>query len=172
MDEVNNTIDLLSMNMCSPIIIYIVISIITIISLYISRGTLKRYNNQKMENLYNLHAWYEIKLLIFMGVILYGLCQYNQVNLAWIFLLFPILYLILKNTFIFGFVSMAHQNAPREVKPIFAVSQQAQQSMLQEAQKQQQILQPQSQTQTTNMPVNKELNLTGYNPPLNNLSTF
>ena len=133
-----------------------------------SRGVLKRYNNQKMENLYNLHAWYEIKLLIFMGVILYGLCQYNQVNLAWIFLLFPIIYLVFKNTFIFGFVSMAHQNAPREIKPTFAVSQQAQQTILQEAQNQQNRL----QSPTPTMPVNKDLNLTGYNPPLNNLSTF
>ena len=63
---------------------------------------------------------------------------------------------------------MAHQNAPREIKPTFAVSQQAQQTILQEAQNQQNRL----QSPTTTMPVNKDLNLTGYNPPLNNLSTF
>lgn len=32
--------------------------------------------------------------------------------------MFPIIYIILKNTFIFAYVSIAHQNAPKEVNPI------------------------------------------------------
>lgn len=167
MEEVSNPLDLFSTNMCSPIVVFIIIIIITIISLYISRNTLKRYQSQKMENLYNLHILHEMKLLIFVGVILYGLCQYNQVNLAWIFLLIPVIYLTLKNVFIFIFVSLAHQNAPKEVKNINnMVSPQAQQMMLQETQKQQNVLQ-QNNLQMTTMPVNKDINMGGFNPPLN-----
>ena len=167
MEETSNPLDLLSTNMCSPIVVFIIIVIISIISLYMSRSTLKRYNNHKMENLYNLHALHEVKLLIFMGVILYGLCQYNQVNLAWIFLLFPIIYLMLKNVFIFVFVSLAQQNAPVEVKSTNSfISQQGQQQVLQETQKQQNILQ-QNNSNVTSMPVNKTINMMdGFNAPL------
>tara|TARA_B110000914_G_scaffold120939_1_gene105570 strand:- start:72 stop:560 length:489 start_codon:yes stop_codon:yes gene_type:complete len=162
MEEVSNPMDLLSTNMCSPIVVFIIIAIISVISLYISRGTLKRYNNHKMENLYNLHALHEVKLLIFMGVILYGLCQYNQVNLAWIFLLFPVIYLILKNSFIFVFIALAQQNAPIEVKP----------SYQQPQQQQQQPQQPQQplQQNMTSMPVNKTLNMMSeFHAPLGSM---
>ena len=161
MEETSNPLDLLSTNMCSPIVVFIIIVIISIISLYMSRSTLKRYNNHKMENLYNLHALHEVKLLIFMGVILYGLCQYNQVNLAWIFLLFPIIYLMLKNVFIFVFVSLAQQNAPVEVKSPNPVQQ-----VLQDTQKQQNVIQ-QNNSNVTSMPVNKTINMMeGLNSPL------
>ena len=167
--EVSNPLDLLSTKMCSPLVIYVVILVIFGISLFMSRSTLKRYQNQKMENLYNLHAWYEVKLLIIMGVVLYGLCQYNQVNLAWIFLLFPIIYLIIKNLFIFAFVSLAHQNAPKELESVqqnYGVSPQQQQAMLQTTvqQQQQQQVQQMVQSQQTSMPVNKDINMS---PPLN-----
>ena len=163
MEEVSNPMDLLSTNMCSPIVVFIIIAIMSIISLYISRGTLKRYNNHKMENLYNLHALHEVKLLIFMGVILYGLCQYNQVNLAWIFLLFPVIYLILKNSFIFVFIALAQQNAPIEVKPSY---QQPQQQQQQQPQQPQQPL----QQNMTSMPVNKTLNMMSeFHAPLGSM---
>ena len=163
MEEVSNPMDLLSTNMCSPIVVFIIIAIISVISLYISRGTLKRYNNHKMENLYNLHALHEVKLLIFMGVILYGLCQYNQVNLAWIFLLFPVIYLILKNSFIFVFIALAQQNAPIEVKPSY---QQPQQQQQQQPQQPQQPL----QQNMTSMPVNKTLNMMSeFHAPLGSM---
>ena len=164
MEEVSNPMDLLSTNMCSPIVVFIIIAIISVISLYISRGTLKRYNNHKMENLYNLHALHEVKLLIFMGVILYGLCQYNQVNLAWIFLLFPVIYLILKNSFIFVFIALAQQNAPIEVKPSYQQPQQQQQP--QQPQQPQQLL----QQNMTSMPVNKTLNMMSeFHAPLGSM---
>ena len=35
-----------------------------------------------MENLYDLYSWSEVKLVIVLGVVIYGLCQYDQVNLA------------------------------------------------------------------------------------------
>ena len=110
-----STLDLLSMKMCSPMVVFTVFVIVSGISLFMSRTVLKRYGNQRMENLYNLYSWNEIRLVIVMGVILYGLCQYNQVNLAWIFLIFPIIYILLKNLFVDAFVSLAHQNAPKEM---------------------------------------------------------
>ena len=35
-----------------------------------------------METLFNFHLMNEIKMVIVMGAVIYGLCQYNQVNLA------------------------------------------------------------------------------------------
>ena len=69
-----------------------------------------------MNNLYNYHTLQEVKLLIVLGATIYGLCQYNQVNLAWIFLIFPIIYLILRNVFVFIPISNAHQNTPKDVE--------------------------------------------------------
>lgn len=80
-----------------------------------TRSTLKRFKNQRMENLYNLYSWHEVKFVIVLGVVIYGLCQYEQMNLAWIFLMFPIIYLILKNVFISAYVTLAHQNAPKDL---------------------------------------------------------
>jgi hypothetical protein len=111
-------LSLTSIKLCSPVIIFIVYVIVSGISLFITRDTLKKFKNQRMENLYNLYSWSEVQLTIVLGVIIYGLCQYDQMNLAWIYLMFPIIYIILKNTFIFAYVSIAHQNAPKEVNPI------------------------------------------------------
>jgi hypothetical protein len=172
--EVSNPLDLLSIKMCSPLVVYIVIVIIFGISLFMSRNTLKRFQTQRMDNLYSLYAWYEVKLLIIMGVVLYGLCQYNQVNLAWIFLLFPIIYLIIKNLFIFAFISLAHQNAPKEVVNVqqnYGVSPQQQQGMLQttDQQQQQQQIHQLAQSAQTSIPVNKDLNMGGLSAPLNTM---
>ena len=114
MEEVSNPLDLLSTNMCSPIVVFIIIAILSIISLYISRGTLKRYNNHKMENLYNLYSAQELKFLLVLGVTMYGLCQYNKTELAWIFLIFPVIYIVLQNVLLFIHVSSGLQNAPAE----------------------------------------------------------
>ena len=58
-----------------------------------------------------------LEFIIVMGVMLYGLCQYNQVNLAWIAVIFPIIYIILRINMVFNAVSMAQQNAPKDVTP-------------------------------------------------------
>ena len=109
-------LNLVTLKMCSPIIGFIIYVIVSGISLYITRSKLKRYGNQKMENLYNLHSWNEIKFIIVFGVILYGLCQYDQINVAWLFLLVPLIYLVLRNLLIFYYITIAHQNAPKEDK--------------------------------------------------------
>ena len=110
-------LSLTSLKLCSPVVIFIVYVIVSGISLFMTRNTLKKFKNQRMENLYNLYSWSEVQLTIVLGVIIYGLCQYEQMNLAWIYLIFPVIYIILKNTFIFAYVSIAHQNAPKEQDP-------------------------------------------------------
>ena len=112
MDNLSNPLNLLATNMCSPMVIYVVFVVVTGIALFMTRSALKRYNTEKMETLFNFHLMNEIKMVIVMGAVIYGLCQYNQVNLAWIFLIFPIIYVILKNILIFVPVSAANQNAP------------------------------------------------------------
>lgn len=110
-------ISLSSLKLCSPIIIFFVYVVVSAVSLFMTRNALKKFKSQRMENLYNLYSWSEIKLIIVLGVILYGLCQYDQMNMAWIYLIFPIIYIILKNAFIFAYVSIAHQNSPKEIDP-------------------------------------------------------
>ena len=112
MDNLLTPLNLLATNMCSPMIIYIVFIVVTGISLFMTRSSLKRYNTEKMNTLFSIHLMNEIKMIIVMGVVIYGLCQYNQVNLAWIFLLFPVIYVVLKNIIVYIPVSSATQNAP------------------------------------------------------------
>ena len=57
-------LSLTSIKLCSPVVIFIVYVIVSGISLYMSRNTLKRFQNQRMENLYNLYSWNEVKLVI------------------------------------------------------------------------------------------------------------
>ena len=111
--EESNPLNLLSMKMCSPMVVYIVFALVIGYSIYMTRTSLNKYNNNKMDNLFNYHSLQEVKLLIVLGATIYGLCQYNQVNLAWIFLIFPIIYLILRNILVFVSVSNAHQNVPK-----------------------------------------------------------
>ena len=107
-------LSLTSIKLCSPVIVFIVYVIISGVSLFMSRNTLKRFNNQKMENLYNLYSWSEVKLVIVLGIVIYGLCQYDQMNLAWLFLLLPIIYIMLKNILVYYNVSIAHHNATKD----------------------------------------------------------
>jgi hypothetical protein len=108
-------LSLTSIKLCSPVVIFIVYVILSGISLFMTRNTLKKFKNQKMENLYNIYSWSEVKLVIVLGVVLHGLCQYEQMNLAWIYLMLPVIYIMVKNIFIFWYVSLAHQNAPKDI---------------------------------------------------------
>ena len=51
------------------------------------------------------------------------LCQYNKTQLAWVFLVFPVIYLLIQNLIVHIHVSSAVQSAPKEID---AVSQQQQ----------------------------------------------
>ena len=114
METLNEVNELLTTKMCSPVIIYGIILALSMICIYFTRQRLGRYNTLKMENLYNMYSAQELKFLLTLGIIMYGLCQYNKTELAWIFLIFPIIYIILQNTLLFVHVSSALQNAPTE----------------------------------------------------------
>ena len=115
METLNEVNELLTTKMCSPVIIYGIILIMSLICVYFTRQRLGRYNTLKMENLYNIYSAQELKFLLVLGVTMYGLCQYNKTELAWIFLIFPVIYIILQNVLLFIHVSAALQNAPAEV---------------------------------------------------------
>ena len=51
--------------------------------------------------------------MIVLGVVMFGLCQYNKTELAWIFLIFPIIYVMIQNVLLYIHVSSASQNAPQ-----------------------------------------------------------
>ena len=174
MDNLSNPLNLLASNMCSPMVIYIVFVVVTGIALFMTRSSLKRYNTEKMDTLFNIHLMNEIKMVIVMGTIIYGLCQYNQVNLAWIFLIFPIIYVLLKNILIFIPVSSANQNAP--VPKNF--NQEEIMKQIQQGNLQQKIIQGQQESQVDHRkgimetPVNKDIGGLGglgggLSPPLN-----
>lgn len=107
--------ELMSTKMCSPMMIYLGIVIVTGLSAYVTRSNLKRHNTTKMDNLYNLYSLNELKFIIVYGLVLFGLCQYNKTNLAWIFLCLPIAYILLQNLIVQIHVISGIQTAPKEV---------------------------------------------------------
>ena len=106
--------ELMSTKMCSPLLIYLAVIVTSGLSVYLTRDHLKRHNTQKMENLFNLYSLNELKFMIVLGLIIFGLCQYNKTTLAWVFLIFPVIYLIIQNVIVHIHVSSAVQNAPKE----------------------------------------------------------
>ena len=114
MEAIGEVNELLTTKMCSPVIVYGVVIVVSFISIYLCRSNLSRYHTPKMDNLHKLFTMQEIKLLVVLGVIMYGLCQYNKTELAWIFLIFPVIYTMIQNALIFIHVSSAVQNAPQE----------------------------------------------------------
>lgn len=105
--------ELMSTKMCSPMMIYLAVVVTTGLSVYLTRSSLMRHNTNKMDNLYNLYSMNELKLVIIFGLILFGLCQYNKTNLAWVFLIFPVIYVLIQNLIIHIHVSSAVQSAPK-----------------------------------------------------------
>ena len=156
--------DLLSMKECSPMMVFAVYVVISGVTLYMTRNNLKRFNNEQVDNLYSLYSWHEIKYILVMGVVLYGLCQYKKENLAWISLALPVLYLILTNLFVFVNVFSVQQQIPEpppEPVPKKEVTQKFQQELVQQQQRQP----VQQQNPQQYQPVNKDIG--GLTPPLN-----
>ena len=114
METLNEVNELLTTKMCSPVIIYGVILVLSLICIYFTRQRLGRYNTLKMENLYNVYSAQELKFLLILGITMYGLCQYNKTELAWIFLIFPVIYVVLQNVLLYVHVASALQNAPAD----------------------------------------------------------
>jgi len=117
MEAINDVNELLTTKLCSPVIVYGVVSLVSLVSIYLCRQRLSRYNTAKMENLHNLYTMQELKFLIILGVIMFGLCQYNKTELAWVFLIFPVIYSLIQNGLLYIHVSSAVQNAPQEQIP-------------------------------------------------------
>ena len=113
--ELSSISSLLKTDKCSPLIVYIVLVLVSGITLFNTNGLMKRLQNHKINNIFTLHAWYEITMLIVLGVVLFGLCQYNQQTLAWIVLFFPIAMYIAKQLFIFNSVSSILRHVPPDM---------------------------------------------------------
>ena len=112
METISEINELLTTKMCSPVIIYGVILVVSAVSVYLCRERMKRYNTQKMENLYNMFTMQELKFMLVLGITMFGLCQYKKTELAWIFLIFPVIYVLIQNSLLYVHVSSAVQNAP------------------------------------------------------------
>ena len=107
--------ELMSTKMCSPMMIYLGIIILTGLNSYIIRNQLKRHNTTKMDNLYNLYSLNELRFTVVYGLVLFGLCQYNKTQLAWVFLLLPIIYILLQNLIVQIHVVSGVQSSPKEI---------------------------------------------------------
>ena len=108
--------ELLSTKTCSPLVIYLVVLVVSGLSVYLTKMSLNKHGTYKMNNLFSLYSLQELKFAIVVGVIMYGLCQYNKDTLAWVFLIFPIIYIIIQNIVVHIHVSSAVQNAPEELE--------------------------------------------------------
>ena len=85
METLNEVNELLNTKMCSPVIIYGIILIISLISIYFTRNRLQRYNTLKMENLYNLYTAQEFKFLIILSPTIGVTDKKTQLQLSIIF---------------------------------------------------------------------------------------
>ena len=103
---------LLKTDKCSPLIVYIILVIINAVTIFNTHGTLKKLQNYKVDNIFSTHLWHEIGLLLVLGVILFGLCQYNQQTLAWILLFFPFALQIFKSLLVFNSVHAVQKLSP------------------------------------------------------------
>ena len=109
--------ELMSTKMCSPLMVYLAVIVTTGLSVYLTRDKLKNHGTFKMENLSNLYSLNELKFMIVFGLILFGLCQYNKTTLAWVFLIFPVIYLIIQNLIVHIHVSSAIQSSSQQATP-------------------------------------------------------
>ena len=155
MDEIN---DLLSTNKCSPFVVFLIMGAINLMSIYNSRTTLQKYNNQKYDQLFTTYMMYEIKFLILSAASVYGLCQYKQQQLAWIVIMILLFYNLLKNIVVFLPMPGVLSNAPNNSVPVgtnYGITPQMQQALLQ---------------QTAKQGLNKQLDLNALNSNDNNMA--
>ena len=116
MEKENSIKDLLKPNKCSPLIAYFLIILISIAMILNARDTANNLdNNYKIFNVFKLFSYSEFMFLLVLGIILFGLCQHNQLTLAWISLLFPLLSYLIKNIIVFiSLYSIQKSEPPKE----------------------------------------------------------
>ena len=124
--------DLLKTDKCSPLIAYLLLVIISGVTIYKTHQNLKKFKNYKVDNIFHLFAWYEISLLLSMGIVLLGLCQYNQQVLGWIVLSVPLVLLICKTYYVFTMVGNLSKHIPEDKKNIPMIHKQAMNPYLKE----------------------------------------
>ena len=72
-------------------------------------------NNYKIFNVFKLFTYSELMFLLVLGIVLFGLCQHNQIYLAWIALLFPLFSYLVKNIIVFiSLYSIQKSEPPKE----------------------------------------------------------
>ena len=65
--------ELMSTKMCSPLIVYFGVVVLCGITVYLTRDHLKRHNTHKMDNLFNMYTFNEVKFMIVLGITIFGL---------------------------------------------------------------------------------------------------
>ena len=94
--------ELFKMDKCSPLVAYVLIVIVTAICIYNVRSeSSKLGENQKVKNISDMFTWYEVSMLLVTGIILFGLCQYNETTLAWVVLCAPLIAYVVKTVIVF-----------------------------------------------------------------------
>ena len=116
MDKENSIKDLLKPNKCSPLIAYFLIILISVSMIINARDTANNLdNNYKIFNVFKLFTYSELMFLLVLGIVLFGLCQHNQIYLAWIALLFPLFSYLVKNIIVFiSLYSIQKSEPPKE----------------------------------------------------------
>ena len=106
--------ELFKTDKCSPIVAYLLIIMIYGVNIYIINNNLKKFNRWEINNIFYVFLWYEIKLLLILAIILFGLCQYNQQLLSWLILFIPLILVIVKSSYIFMTIFNISKYTPQD----------------------------------------------------------
>ena len=150
---------LLKTDKCSPLVVYMIYTIIAGVTLYNNYNISQKFRNNKVNNILTMHMWYEISFIVILGVLLYGLCTYNHDNLAWILLFAPLVIYIIKISYVFSSVSSIIKNVPDDTPIQQPIKQNNQETLI-----------PNLTSPVTEAPLNPsqayEQKQSGMNPPL------
>ena len=110
--------DLLKTNQCTPLIVYVVMLVVSAVVVYNVRNDLHSSGSQKLKKIADLYMWHELAMYLVVGVLLYGLCQYNQETIAWVVLFAPLIVYMLKTILSYYGVSLFHKSLTVENMPM------------------------------------------------------
>ena len=79
--EISSTMSsLFKTDKCSPLVVYIVLVLVTAVTLFNTNGLMKKLQNFKINNIFTIHARYEVALLLVLVVVLFGYYYYNELH--------------------------------------------------------------------------------------------
>jgi len=111
-----NFSELLKTDKCSPLIVYGIIVVITAVCIYNVKTDFSKFgDNHKIKNISDMFMWYELALLLITGVLMFGLCQYNENTMAWSVLFAPLVAYTAKTILVFWSVSSMQKVVPPDV---------------------------------------------------------